>query len=81
MNKDLLSLWFSFAHTDGLGMLLTLMVVMTWKVFEKERYDLVAYFLVGTVVIWLLKSLLKADKTQKREAKIAQPILNEDHEV
>lgn len=81
MNKDFLSLVFSFAHTDAIGAILTLELLMTWDIYQKGRYDLLPYFLIGAVAMLFCKSLLKADKTQKREAKVAQPILNEDHEV
>lgn len=70
MNKDFLQLVFSFAHTDAVGVILTLMLFMAYDVYQKGRYDLLPYFLVGAVVILFCKSLLKADKTQKRETKL-----------
>ena len=71
MNKDFLSLVFSFVHTDAIGAALTLMLIMSWEVYSKGRYDLLPYFLAGVLAMLVCKSLLKADKTQKRETKLA----------
>lgn len=81
MNKEFLQLVFSFAHTDAVGAVLTLELLMTWDIYQKGRYDLLPYFLVGAVAMLFCKSLLKADKTQKREKKVIENLPVEDHEV
>lgn len=70
MNKDFWKLLFGFVQTDAMGAMLTLQLVMTWDLYQKERFDLLPWFIVGALLIFLGKTFLKTEKTKEREEKL-----------